>query len=104
MTSVVVYVPDLIDRSKLAAALPGATFLQGPEALLDQAAGADLVVVDLGRPGVSDALPALVATGARVVGFAAHVDRNTLEEASAAGCQAMPRSQFFRSLGDLTAG
>ncbi len=92
------YVPDLMDRSKVSSAHPGTTFVTRPADLLATASSDDLVVVDLGRPGVLDVLPALVATGARVLGFGSHVERTTLEEASAAGCEAMPRSQFFRSL------
>ena len=105
MSVVVAYVPDLMDRSKVSAAAPGTTFVEGPQALVAAAAaGAEVVLVDLGRPGVIDSLPALVATGARVVAFGSHVERETLAAAAATGCEAMPRSQFFRSLGDLTAG
>jgi hypothetical protein len=100
---VVAYVPDLIDRSKLAAAAPGTTFVGRPDALAPAASAADLVVADLDRPGVLDVLADAVATGARVVGFAAHVDGATLEAATARGCRAMPRSRFFRSLPDLLA-
>lgn len=98
------YVPDLMDRSKVTAVASGATFVDRPDALASLASGTDMVMVDLGRPGVLDALPAVVATGARVIGFGSHVERATLEAAAAVGCEAMPRSQFFRSLGDLAAG
>ncbi|MBW3574464.1 MAG: hypothetical protein KY450_06285 [Actinobacteria bacterium] len=97
---VVAYVPDLLDRSKLRAAA-AATFVAAPEQLAGVVAPDDVVVVDLARPGVLEALPALVASGARVIGFGSHVDRATLEAAAATGCEAMPRSQFFRSLGAL---
>ncbi len=98
----VAYVPDLMDRSRISASLPGTTFVARPEALVQASApGSELVVVDLERPGVFEVLPAVVATGVRVVGFGSHVDRATLEAAARAGCTAMPRSQFFRSLGDL---
>ena len=60
--TVVAYVPDLMDRSKVAAA--ATCVRRGPGALLGTAADADVVVVDLGRSGVLDGLPALVATGA----------------------------------------
>lgn len=100
---VVALVPDLIDRSKVATAAAGVRFVVTPEQLADAAREADLVVVDLGRPRVLDLLPAVVASGARVVGFGSHVDRATLEAAQATGCEAMPRSQFFRSLGALLA-
>jgi DNA-binding NarL/FixJ family response regulator len=100
--TVVAYVPDLMDRSKVAAAGPPVSFVSTPDALVDAAPGADVVVVDLGRPGVVDALPALVATGARVVAFGSHVDRATLDSARAAGCEeVLPRSAFFRDLPQL---
>ncbi len=100
------YVPDIMDRSKVAAAVPGTTFVASPAELVAAAVEgvATLVVADLGRPGVLEALPAVVATGARVIGFGSHVERSTLEAAAATGCEAMPRSLFFRSLGDLAAG
>ena len=99
---VLAYVPDLLDRSKLAAA-GGVSFVARPAELARRAAPGDVVVVDLGRPGVLEALPEVVATGARVIGFGAHVEGATLEAAAATGCEAMPRSRFFRSLGALLA-
>jgi hypothetical protein len=100
--SVVAYVPDLMDRSKVAAAGPAVSFVPTPAALAEAAAAGDLAVVDLGRPGAVDALPALVATGARVVAFGSHVDRETLAAARAAGCEeVLPRSAFFRDLQSL---
>jgi len=102
--TILAYVPDLMDRSKVAAAAPGAVFVARPDALLDAVASGDLVVVDLGRPGVADALPALAATGVRVIGFGSHVDRDTLEAATAAGCsEVLARSAFFRHLPALLA-
>ena len=97
--NVVAYVPDLMDRSKVSGAAPGATFVATPGALAAAAAGADVAVVDLGRAGVLEVLPALTATGVRVVGFGSHVDRDTLDAARAAGCtEVLPRSAFFRDL------
>ncbi len=101
--AVVAYVPDLMDRSKLAAAVPDVAFVGRLGALAPAASAADLVVVDLDRPGVLDVLADVVAAGARVVGFAAHVDDPTLEAATARGCRAVPRSRFFRSLPSLLA-
>jgi hypothetical protein len=96
---VVAFVPDLMDRSRVSAAAPSVAFVDAPGDLVDAATGAELVVVDLGRPGVLDALPALAAAGVRVVGFASHVDRAAIEAARAAGCtEVQPRSAFFRSL------
>ena len=96
----VAYTPDLMDRSKIAAASPDVAFAAGPGELPALAGAADLVVADLSRPGVLEVLAEL-SVSARVIGYGSHVDRATLERAAAAGCEAMPRSQFFRSLGEL---
>lgn len=90
--------PDLMDRGRVDAGYPGdAVHLRFDDAI-ERAAPGDLVLVDLARAGD---LAALVATGARVVGFAPHVDDGTLAAAEAAGVEALPRSVFFRRLGDL---
>jgi hypothetical protein len=104
VTAVVAYVPDLMDRSRVSAAVPGASFAASPEALVDAAAAAGdpLVLVDLARPGVLAVVPRLAG---RVVGFASHVDRATIAAAEAAGCDdVLPRSAFFRRLPDLVGG
>ena len=101
MIRVLAFVPDLMDRSKVAAALAGeeVVFVAHPQEL---GPPADLVIVDLSRPGVLDALPALAAAGVRTVGFASHVDRRLADAAAAAGCaQVMPRSRFFAGLATL---
>jgi DNA-binding NarL/FixJ family response regulator len=99
---VAAYVPDLMDRSKVAAAAPDTAFVSTPRALAD--VDADVYVVDLNRPGTVDAVTALAARpGRRVLGFASHVDRDTLAAARQAGCDAMKRSEFFSRLGDLLA-
>ncbi len=91
------YVPDLMDRSKLAAAAD-VTFVPTPSELAGT--GAEVVVVDLSRAGVLDALAGLGA--ARTIGFGSHVDRELLEAARAAGCdEVLPRSRFFAHLGEL---
>lgn len=100
------YVPDLMDRSKVAAAAPDAVFVTGPEALVGTAAevGATRVILDLGRRGVLDALAGLVSAGNDVVGFASHVDRELLDRARALGCQrVMARSAFFSHLTEAVA-
>lgn len=101
--SVVAYVPDLMDRSKVSAAAGGEVrFVGRPDALGAAAATADLVVVDLSRPGVIDALPDVAALGVRVIGFGSHVERDLLDEARAAGCsQVLARSAFFAQLPTL---
>lgn len=100
-------VPDLMDRSKVEAAARAAGVeleLVGTAAdLAGRAEGADLVIVDLGRPGVLDALGQLA--GLRTVGFGSHVDRELLGAAAAAGCATvMARSAFFGRVGGLLGG
>ena len=95
--SVVAYVPDLMDRSKVAAA-GDVTFVAAPADLAGT--DADLVLVDLGRPGVLDVLPHIAA---RVVGFANHEREELFDAARAAGAEPLARSVFFRRVGDLVA-
>ena len=91
------YVPDLMDRSRLGGL--EVSFVAAPEGLL-HAGKDDLVVVDLGRPGVLEVL-SRVAAG-RTIGFGSHVDRELLDEARTAGCdEVMPRSEFFRRAREL---
>lgn len=101
---VVAYVPDLMDRSKVASAPADVTFVNRPADLAARAAeaGADLVVVDLTRPGVVEQLAGIEAP---VVGFANHTNREAMEAASAAGAsQVLARSAFFARLDDLLGG
>jgi hypothetical protein len=98
VTLVVAFAPDLMDRSRIAAAFPDAQFVRsaGELASADPTA---LVLVDLHRPGVLDALPALTQ---RVIGFGSHVDDALLNDARTAGCaEVLPRSRFFRRLAEL---
>ncbi len=85
-------VADLMDRSRISAAAPGVQFVRSA----DELAGADLALVDLQRVD-----PAAVPPGVRTIGYASHVDRATIGTAAAAGIEAMPRSEFFRRIGDL---
>jgi len=97
MTRVAAYVPDLMDRSKVAAAAPDTAFVATPHALTD--IDADVYVLDLNRAGALDVLPVLQG---RVIGFASHVDRDTLAAANErAGVTAMKRSEFFARLGEI---
>jgi hypothetical protein len=103
MMAVVAFVPDLMDRSRITG-VAGANvrFASTPADLVDLASGADLVVVDLSRPGVVDVLPDVSAQGVRTLGFGSHVDTATFDAARAAGCdQVMARSAFFSQLRDL---
>lgn len=97
MTRIAAYVPDLMDRSKVAAAAPGASFVNRPEDLVG--IEADVYVVDLMRPGALDAVGGL--TG-RVIGFARHTEPEIMRSARAAGCDTvLARSAFFPQLADL---
>ena len=101
MTRIAAFVPDLMDRSKVAAAAPGeVTFVRAAADL--EEVGAEVVVIDLARPGALDALPGLAM--ARTIGFASHVDRDLVAAAQEAGCdEVLPRSKFFSSLPGLLA-
>lgn len=109
MPRVVALVPDLMDRSRITAALgDDVALVATPGHLAQRLAGPDqpeIVVVDLGRRGVLDALPGIrAATGARLIAFGAHVERELLAAARAAGCdEVVPRSVFFSSVADMLA-
>src|SRR5205823_6263195 len=88
---VAAYVPDLMDRSKVAAAAPDVTFV--PRAADLAAVDADLIVLDLTRPGALDVIGGLQA---RTVGFCRHTMRDVMAAAEAAGCdRVLVRSEFF---------
>jgi hypothetical protein len=91
-----------MDRSKVSSAVAGAvTFVARPADLPAAAAGADLVVVDLSRPGVLEALASITAP---TIGFGRHDDRERLAAATAAGCdRVLARSAFFSQVGELLA-
>ena len=100
MTRVVAYVPDLMDRSRIAGAAD-VTFVDRPSGLGAAVAekSADVVVVDLTRPGVVEAISSLPV---RVIGFANHTERDLLQSAKAAGCETvLARSAFFTRLPEL---
>jgi hypothetical protein len=90
---VVALVADLMDRSRVSAALPETTFAAEAAAC----AGADVVIVDLARHGGSVAALRAAAPGARIVAFGPHVDGDLLRAAAADGADVvLARSQFFR--------
>ena len=100
MSGVVAYVPDLMDRSRFAA-VDDVTFVGRPEDLFTR--GGDVVLVaDLGRPGVLEALDG-APDGCRIVGYASHVDRDLIARAEALGVEVHPRSRFFAQLPSLLA-
>jgi hypothetical protein len=90
---VVAFVGDLMDRSKISAAVPGAGFATSPE----DAAGADIVVIDVkAHPDAVAAVRKLVPD-ARVVAYGRHDNPEALEAARADGADvALPRSRFFQ--------
>jgi hypothetical protein len=99
LPNVAAYTPDLMDRSKIAAAVADCRFVARPEALVGLA-GTDVILVDLSKRGVSEVLADIVASGARVVGYGSHVDHQLLAAAEAAGVsEVLPRSKFFSRLG-----
>jgi hypothetical protein len=119
---IILYVPDLMDRSRIEAGrrVVGATaepleFVRSPADLaaallsarsVDSDVGSPepraTVIVDLGRPGVLEVLGDLAAGGAEVVGFASHVDRDLLRRSRKAGCTTvLARSVFFGKLAEL---
>lgn len=99
MTTIAAYVPDLMDRSKVAA-VGNVTFARTPGELAGLEA--DIVVVDLSRPGVLDVMPSLA--GRRVIGFGSHVATDVLDAARAAGVtEVLPRSKFFGRIAELLA-
>ena len=101
--TVAAYVPDLMDRSRVSAAAEKVgvkvVFVPG----LDKVpSDAELVVVDLARPGAVEGLAGL--DGRRSVGFASHVDRDLIKRSKAAGCdEVLARSAFFSRLGRILA-
>lgn len=99
MGDVEVYAPDLMDRSKISAALPGCVVVRRVEDL----GHAAVAVVDLSRPGVVEAIGRLAGEGRRVIGFGSHVDRATMDAAASAGAEVMARSAFFGRIGTLLA-
>jgi hypothetical protein len=107
VTAVTALVPDLIDRSRIEAALGASgtpvAFVSGAAELVAAAAdGTTTVIVDLAAPGVIDALAELAS--AHTIGFGAHVDRHLLRSARAAGCdEVLTRSAMFHRLPRLGA-
>jgi hypothetical protein len=97
LTRVVAFVPDLLDRSRVSGALPDVRFVRDLAALTSASDDADVLLVDLARAGVIDAVATLRAPRhLRVVGFARHDDTDTLDAARAAGCDAVfTRNAFF---------
>jgi hypothetical protein len=91
---VVALVDDLMDRSKLAAAVPQCEFVRAAA----ECGAADIVVVDLARHAGAVAAVRATAPAARLVVFGPHVDEHLLAGARADGADVvLPRSRFFRN-------
>ncbi len=104
---VVALVPDLMDRSRVAAAAARCgrplvvVATAGELAAASDEAGATYLV-DLARPGALEALAGL--PGERTVGFAGHVERELVSRArSVSDARIMARSKLFGSLDDVLA-
>ncbi len=85
-------VDDLMDRSRISGALPAVRFVRA----VADAAGADVVLVDLARHG--DEVRALreLLPASRIVAFGPHVDEMAAEAARAGGADVvLARSRFF---------
>lgn len=90
--NVVALTTDLMDRSRLSAAVPGIVCTADPAMVTD----ADVVVVDLARFG-SAITDVRAATTARIVAYGPHVDDEAAAAARVAGADVvLPRSRFFR--------
>jgi hypothetical protein len=88
-------VSDLMDRSKISAAVSDVEFVRTADACAD----ADVVVVDLARFGDQVVAVRAAAPTARLVCFGPHVDEDGAAAANAAGAdRVLPRSQFFRDV------
>lgn len=88
-------VPDLLDRSRIAAALVDVQFVRD----VDGCEHADVVVVDLARHAELVAPIRAALPGARIVAFAPHVDDAAMDRARAAGADVVyPRSRFFHDV------
>ncbi len=90
---VVALASDLMDRSRMTAAIDGIAFARD----VDACAAADVVIVDLARfaPAIGEIRRAL--PDARIVAFGPHVDEEAAATARVDGADVVwPRSRFFR--------
>jgi hypothetical protein len=86
-------VVDLMDRSRISAALPDAVFVRDATAC----AGADVVIVDLARSGEQVTAVRSAVPATKIVCFGPHVDDAGASAARADGADVvLPRSRFFR--------
>ena len=98
---VVALVGDLMDRSRITAAVPTATFVSDVGAITHATThaitGTITVVIDLARHGDAVARVRQASPDAFIVAFGSHVDADEMLAARAAGAdRVLPRSRFFR--------
>jgi hypothetical protein len=90
--SIVAFVDDLMDRSRVSNAVAGVRFVR----TADEARDAELVIVDLARHAGTVRAVREVAPTARIVAFGPHVDAEAAEQAASDGADlVLPRSRFF---------
>jgi hypothetical protein len=90
---IVAITSDLMDRSRIGAAVEDVVFARDAAACAD----ADVVVVDLARDATLVGAVRTAAPGARIVAFGPHVDTDVLDRARRDGADVvLPRSKFFQ--------
>jgi hypothetical protein len=90
---VVALATDLMDRSRMTAAIEGIAFARDTAACSD----ADIVIVDLARFGSVVGALRRALPDARIVAFGPHVDEDAASDARESGADVVwPRSRFFR--------
>jgi DNA-binding NarL/FixJ family response regulator len=103
MARVISLVTDLMDRSRIGAALDDVTFVRSLAGVT--LGDFDVVIIDLERSADAVASARAECADLRIVGFAPHVDDDTLHRARSAGADlVLPRSKFFRDVGFATFG
>jgi hypothetical protein len=98
--TVAAVVTDLMDRSRIDAAVSGRVdYVRTP----DELSGSEASVVFADLRAVPDpAVLRRLVPSARIVAFGSHVDDDVLDAARAAGIdEVLPRSSFFRRLPEL---
>jgi hypothetical protein len=94
MTQVFLATRDLMFRGKLRGVVSGA----GAN-VTDDAAAADVVVIELEATGWEDGIREGVRRGVPVIAFGSHVAAERLRAARALGAEAVPNSQIEARLG-----
>lgn len=98
--TVVAFVDDLMDRSRVSAAVPGVRFARAVDELVvdSEAAPIDVVVIDLVRYASKVELARALVPQARFIGFAPHVSEIARDETASGVDIALPRSRFFHDI------